>query len=445
MKLSRRTFITSGAVALGLSAAARIGYVAGSSGLPSNLSSAQSLESNLPAASFAASAPSAASVLASAAPASAAQNQPKSLVVVQLAGGNDGLATVLPYHDPSLVSNRPSLAFGADQVVALNDTVALHPNLKALKPLYDQGKLAVIQGVGYPNPNRSHFEAMDIWATASPDKPMTTGWLGRYLDAANLATSNPFNAVNVGSATPFALKTQKVAVPSIQSAEAFTLRANPRQPQDTQALMAAFNAIYQRGPGGVPYYGVVDGVEANTVAAAASLKDLATKYHSSVNYPQTALGKSLQQVAELMTGGFGTRVFYASTGGFDTHAGEKPQHDRLMSELADAVAAFYQDLQQHGLSQNTVLMTWSEFGRRVKENGSGGTDHGTAAPMFVLGDAVKGGVVGDQPSLSKLDTNGDLNFGIDFRAVYNTLLTNWLGMDGQEVLGAHFETLPLFK
>jgi uncharacterized protein (DUF1501 family) len=163
-----------------------------------------------------------------------------------------------------------------------------------------------------------------------------------------------------------------------------------------------------------------------------------------VQYPQTDLGRQLQNVAELMSGNFGTRIFYVSTSGFDTHANEKTEHDRLMATLSDAVSAFYQDLAARGQSQNVVMMTWSEFGRRVKENGSGGTDHGTAAPMFVIGDAVKGALIGNQPSLTKVDSNGDLVFGIDFRAVYNTLLTKWLGMDGQEVLGAKFDVLPLF-
>jgi uncharacterized protein (DUF1501 family) len=368
----------------------------------------------------------------------------KALVVIQLAGGNDGLATVLPFADPAFKDNRPTLTFPADQLITLNDQLALHPNLKALKPLWDQKKVAIVQGVGYPNPNRSHFASMDIWATASPDKPASAGWLGRYLDAANLPADNPFNAVSVGPALPFALRSQKAAVASVSDANNFQLRTNPRHRDDAPALMAAFTSIYQRGPGGVPYYGLVEQVESTAAKATAAIKDLSGKYHSTVTYPTTPLGRGLQNVAQILSGGYGTRVYYVQTGGYDTHANEKNVHDRLMTELADAVSAFYNDIKGHGLSQNVVMMTWSEFGRRVKENGSGGTDHGTAAPMFVIGDAVKGGLVGDHPSLTKLDSNGDLVFGIDFRSVYNTLLGKWLGMDGQEVLGGRFETLPLF-
>ena len=379
------------------------------------------------------------------APSAAAQTAtPKAVVVVQLAGGNDGLATVLPYGDPAFADTRKTLNFPDGQLLKLNDQVALHPNMKGLKSLWDDKKLAVVQGVGYPNPNRSHFASMDIWATATPGKPSDSGWLGRYLDAAELPGDNPFNAASVGVGLPFALKTHKATVASLQDANTFQLRTDPRHPQDHDDLMAAFTRIYSRGPGGTAYYDIVDNVEATAVKATASLKDVATKYHPAVSYPQTTLGRALQNVAQLLSGGFGTRVYYVQTGGFDTHANEKNGHDRLMSEVSDAISTFHQDITAHGLSQNVVLMTWSEFGRRVKENGSGGTDHGTAAPLFVAGDAIKGGLIGDQPSLTKLDSNGDLIFGIDFRAVYNTILSKWLGMDGQEILGGKFDTLPLF-
>jgi uncharacterized protein (DUF1501 family) len=366
------------------------------------------------------------------------------LVVIQLAGGNDGLATVLPYADPALKDARSTLSFTDDQLLKLTDQAALHPNMKGLKALWDQNKLAVVQGVGYPNPNRSHFASMDIWASASPDKPATSGWLGRYLDAAELPADNPFNAASIGTSLPFALRTQKTAVATVQDANSFTFRTDPRHPQDHDSLMASFTQLYQRGPGGVPYYGLVEGIESTASRAAADLKSLSGAFRPAVQYPQTDLGRQLQNVAELLSGNFGTRVYYVSTAGFDTHANEKAQHDRLMTTVSDAISAFYQDLAARGQSKNVVMMTWSEFGRRVKENGSGGTDHGTAAPLFVIGDAVKGGLIGSQPSLTKLDSNGDLVFDIDFRSVYNTLLTKWLGMDGQEVLGAKFDVLPLF-
>ncbi len=443
MKMNRRVFIKSAAVAAGVGFVAPIAVVRGREALLSK--SAAAPASSLPAAVATQGTTAPTPSVPATAAATPVKNQPKSLVVIQLAGGNDGLATVLPFTDPLLKTSRGTLDFTDDQLLKLDAKMALHPNLKALKTLYDQGKVSVVQGVGYPSPNRSHFASMDIWASATPGKVSTTGWLGRYLDAAGLPSGNPFNAVNVGGAVPFSLKSSKVAVPSVQTLAAFSLKPDPRQPQQTQSLMAAFTQVYQRGPGGAPYYSLVNGIEANTAQAAASLKDIGTSYHSAVNYPQTALAKNLQEIAQLMSGGFGTRVYYTSTAGFDTHANEKLVHDRLMTELGDAVSAFYQDLSHMGLSQNVVMMTWSEFGRRVKENGSNGTDHGTAAPLFVIGDAIKGGVVGDQPSLSKLDSNGDLIFGIDFRSVYSTLLGKWLGMDGQEVLGSKFDELPLFK
>lgn len=369
---------------------------------------------------------------------------PRSLVVLQLAGGNDGLATVLPYADGAFKDNRPTLSFAEDQLLKLNDQVALHPGLKGIKSLWDEKKVAIVQGVGYPNPNRSHFAAMDIWASATPGKTSQTGWLGRYLDSAQLPADNPFNAASLGAELPFTLKAQKVPVASLQDVGAYQLRTNLRRPQERDALMASFQRIYSRGPGGLRYFDMVETFESTAARAAAQLKDITGKYSASVSYPQTGLGKALQNVAQLMSGGFGTRVYYVQTAGFDTHASEKNTHDRLMSELSDAVAAFQRDIDSHGWSKSVALMTWSEFGRRVKENGSGGTDHGTAAPLFVIGDGVQGGLVGDHPSLTKLD-NGDLVFGIDFRSVYNTVLSKWLGMDGQEVLGGKFDLLPLFK
>jgi uncharacterized protein (DUF1501 family) len=439
MNTSRRTFLKGLAAGAGLGLAGPAAYL-GLRQLP--LPGARSQE---PGAGISASVPPSPQATTSPAPDSRPPAPAaKALVVIQLAGGNDGLATVMPFADPAFKDNRPTLTFADDQLIKLNDHLALHPNLKALKPMWDNKKLAVVQGVGYPNPNRSHFASMDIWATASPDKPASAGWLGRYLDAASLPVDNAFNAVSVGPALPFALKSQKAMVASVADANNFQLRTNPRHREDAPELMAAFTSLYQRGPDGVPYYGLVERVESTAAKATQAVKDLAGKYHASVTYPGTPLGRGLQSIAQILSGGFGTRVYYVSTGGFDTHANEKNTHDRLMTELGDGISAFYNDIKAHGLSQNVVMMTWSEFGRRVKENGSNGTDHGTAAPMFVLGDPVKGGIVGDHPSLTKLDGNGDLVFGVDFRSVYNTVLGKWLGMDGQEVLGGKFETLPLF-
>jgi len=442
MNATRRTFLKGAAVAAGLGVAGSVVYVKSGDKPEPGVSAPASASPGTAEAS-------APAVLASASgtpvASTAVKSQPKSLVVIQLAGGNDGLSTVLPFADPALHDNRSTLTFSDDQLIKLNDQLALHPNMKSLKPLWDAKKVAVVQGVGYPNPNRSHFASMDIWASATPGKPSQTGWLGRYLDAAQLPADNPFNAASVGPQLPFTLKAQKTAVASVQDAATFQLRSDPRHAQDQPELMAGFTQMYSRGPQGVPYYGLVEQVEATAVSATSALKDIATKYHPAVSYPQSALGRALQNVAELMSGGFGTRVYYVQTGGFDTHANEKIGHDRLMTDLSDGIAAFYQDLQAQGLSHNVAMMTWSEFGRRVKENGSGGTDHGTAAPLFVVGDGVAGGLVGDQPSLTKLDSNGDLVFGIDFRSVYNTILSKWLGMDGQEVLGAKFDLLPLFN
>jgi len=305
MNASRRNFLKGIAAAAGVGIAAPLAYLktkeirSGTAFLPS-----PSPESKAPS-----PASSSAPASASASPSAPAKTLPRSLVVIQLAGGNDGLATVLPYADGALHDNRGTLAFPDDQLLKLDGKVALHPNLKGLKTLWDDKKLAVVQGVGYPNPNRSHFASMDIWASATPGKPSQSGWLGRYLDAAQLPAANPFNAASVGGALPFALKSQKTVVASVQDASTFQLRTDPRHPQDHDELMAAFKRIYSRGLGGATYSELVGKAESTAVSAAAELKDLATKYHSAVSYPQTPLGRGLQNVAQLMSGGFGTRVY----------------------------------------------------------------------------------------------------------------------------------------
>ena len=445
MDTTRRNFLKGLAVAAGLGAAGSAAYLKTREGAATAPAAAPASVPSDAAQPAAEPSPTVPAPSVSAPPSSSpTPSAVKSLVVIQLAGGNDGLATVVPYADPALASARSTLTFPNDQLLKLNDQVALHPAMKGLKALWDEQKMAVVMGVGYPNPNRSHFASMDIWASASPDKPSQTGWLGRFLDSANLPADNPFNAISIGPTLPLALKSQKTAVTSVQDAATFQLRPDPRRPQEAPQLMAAFTNMYTRGPGGVPYYGLVEKVEATTAVAADELKKLGATYHSATSYPQSELGRGLQNIAQMLTGGYGTRLFYVQAGGFDTHANEKAGHDRLMTDLSDSIAAFYQDMTAHGLSHNVVMMTWSEFGRRVKENGSGGTDHGTAAPLFVIGDGVKGGIVGEQPSLTKLDANGDLQFGIDFRAVYGTVLSKWLTMDGREVLGGEFDQLPLF-
>ncbi|MFI5266527.1 MAG: DUF1501 domain-containing protein [Chloroflexota bacterium] len=362
------------------------------------------------------------------------------LVVIQFSGGNDGINTVIPYGTPQYAQSRPTLAVGQDQVLALDSNVGLHPNLKALKALFDQKQLAVVQGVGYPNPNRSHFQSMQIWQTASPDNSQQTGWLGRY-DETNLQGQR-LGALNFGEQLPRTFWTDHTVVPSIGSLNNYQFLTDPKAPDDKQAQIDAINKIFNNPVG----RDAADFFRQSAVDAfqtAADLKTAVAGTKSAVQYPGTALGRQLQLVGQLIGSKLGTRIYYVSMGGFDTHSGEKNTHDRLMQQFNDGLDAFVKDLQAQGTFGSTAIMTFSEFGRRVKENGSGGTDHGTAEPVFLLGGGLQGGLYGSYPSMSDLDV-GDLKFTTDFRSVYGTIVSDWLGADPGPVVGGSFPKLPMF-
>ena len=362
------------------------------------------------------------------------------LVVVQLSGGNDGINMVIPYGTPQYAQSRPTLAVPQDQVLPLDANTGLHPNLKSLKALFDQKQLAVVQGVGYPNPNRSHFQSMQIWQTASPDNSQQTGWLGRYDEA--YLQGQRLGALNFGEQLPRTFWTDHTVVPSIGSLNNYQFLTDPKAPDDKQAQIDAINKIFNTPVG----RDAADFFRQSAIDAfqtAADLKAAVAGSKSAAQYPATALGRSLQLVGQLVGTNLGTRIYYVSMGGFDTHSGEKGTHDRLMQQLNDALDAFVKDLQARGTFGSTAILTFSEFGRRVKENGSGGTDHGTAEPMFLLGGGVQGGLYGAYPSLSDLDV-GDLKFSTDFRGVYGTVVSDWLGADPGPVLGGSFPKLPIF-
>jgi uncharacterized protein (DUF1501 family) len=361
------------------------------------------------------------------------------LVIVQLSGGNDGLNTIIPYGFGGYYDARPTLKIAEKDVLDLDGQVGFHPSLKGLKSLYDNGKVAVIQGVGYPKPDHSHFRSMEIWQTAEPEKYSRSGWMGRYVETSLMNSSNPLKAVQIGNNANKSFNSEIVGVPVIQSIESFNF-FDPKTPAaDRNRLSQAFNDMYapmrqsvqlqvtcQRGKD------AYDSVQA--------IHSLSNGYMNKVEYQNNQFAKDLKLVVRMLAGSSGTRVFNVNLGGFDDHADEKGQHARLLEQLDQGLAAFYADLEAHGLQDRVVTMAFSEFGRRVKENGSGGTDHGTAAPMFVLGGKVKGGMYGQQPGLTNLD-NGDLKYEVDFRSVYYTVMDNWLKGDAQGILGRPFEKL----
>src|ERR1700726_1962866 len=385
------------------------------------------------------------------------------LVVLQLAGGNDGLNAVVPYVDDAYYRARPTIGIAKDKVVNLNGHIGLNPALAPFKTLYDEGHLALLQGVGYPNPNRSHFRSTEIWQTASDaDRTLSEGWLGRYFDNC-CAGADPMVGVAIGEETPQAFAAKTPTGVTFSRPEQFRFRSSePNSGRMSEEFF--FRQLNESGGGDDAGPSASDGASIGAIAGKAKndlgpldflhrtaldaqlssdkILAIARKYKSTVPYPAGQLAASLNIVARMIAGGLPTRVYYASQGGFDTHAGQINTHERLMGEFNDALAAFVADLKQQGNFDRVLLMTFSEFGRRVQENANGGTDHGTAAPMFVLGGAVKAGLFGKYPSLTDLD-HGDLKFNTDFRSVYGTVLERWLKAPSQIVLGRKFAELGI--
>ncbi len=371
----------------------------------------------------------------------------KILVVVQLAGGNDGLNTVIPYTDDAYYKARATIGIKQKDVLQLNQSVGLHNGMPELSELFKKGKLAVIQGVGYPEPSRSHFRSIEIWQTAEPRKVKDTGWLGRYLDLSAPTKANAsdtfFPAINVDPILPKTLSAQKVIVPSVNNVADFQFKADPKNEADRLAQINAFNDIYKDFKLDRKYVDQLRAVGMDTTAASDYLNKIVQNYKSTAQYPNDSFGKGMKFIAQLITGGVNCKIYNITLGGFDTHTNEGRNHDQLLRKLSAGLNAFQQDLEAQHKDQDVVVMTFSEFGRRVAENGGRGTDHGTAAPMLVLGSGIKGGVVGDHPSLTDLQ-DGDLKYKIDFRNVYATVLDRWLGADSKQVLGDRFDQLDLF-
>ncbi|MBX9724164.1 MAG: DUF1501 domain-containing protein [Candidatus Obscuribacterales bacterium] len=371
----------------------------------------------------------------------------KILILIQLSGGNDGLNTVIPYTDPAYLKLRPAVGIKPEAVIKLNDKVALNPGMDPFADLFKAGKLAIVQGVGYPNPNRSHFRSIEIWQTAEPKKIKDTGWIGRYLDLANSGKSqldNIFPAINVDPILPKTLSAEKIVVPSINDVKSFTFKADPRYEADRKAQLSTFNSIYQKYSLDRPYVNELRRVGLDTTEASDYITKLVADYKDGAKYPTNAFGKGLQFISQLIVGGVNCGVYTISMGGYDTHTNQQNSQLNLFKTLTSGIQALQNDLENHGVDKDVVIMTFSEFGRRTAENGGRGTDHGAAAPLFIIGSQVKGGIIGEQPSLTDLD-DGDLKYKIDFRNVYASVLDKWMGADSKQILGDKFDMLDLFQ
>ncbi|MFN2461698.1 MAG: DUF1501 domain-containing protein [Candidatus Velthaea sp.] len=361
------------------------------------------------------------------------------LVVINFQGGNDGLNTVVPFAMEQYYRYRPQIGVRPNDVLRINDQIGLNPVLKPLKDLYDQGKVAIVQGVGYPQPDHSHFRSTEIWQTAAPDKYLSTGWLGRYLDEAGLPKNNLFNAVALSQVLPEALVARNTDVPAIPQTQGYGLASDRNaMSRDAFSQFVADNTVPFRSP----YLARVAEIEDHAQRGAQELPKLISGYQPQANYPATQLGRSLALAAQIAGGRLGTRVIYIQHGSFDTHTTQPQTQDRLLADFANALSAFYTDLAAHGNDKRVLTMTFSEFGRRVGENASRGTDHGTAAPLFMIGGNVKGGLYGAHPSLDDLD-KGDLKFTTDFRSVYVTVLEKWLGRPSGPIVNGRFPQIAM--
>ena len=365
------------------------------------------------------------------------------LVVVELAGGNDGLNTVIPYEDDLYHKARPTLHVGKEQVQRLTDHVGLHPSMEAAARLFKDGRLTVVQGVGYPEPDRSHFRSMEIWQTASTAKRApATGWLGRVLDASYKDGDESLAGLALTDGLPQAFLADKLSVPVVKQMENFgtgVADTPDADPPRARLLRKLSTGPTVKGEP-IPFLRA----QAETAyRTAAKLREAAAKYQSNVEYPGD-LGAQLRRAAQVIAANLGVRLLWVSQGSYDTHSKQGPAHQALLGELSGALAAFQKDLTKLKLADRVLVMTFSEFGRRVDENASQGTDHGAASCLFLCGSKVKGGLAGTYPSLAKLG-EGDLVHTVDFRAVYATVLEKWLGCDAEKVLGEKFKAMDLLK
>ena len=373
------------------------------------------------------------------------------LVVLQMAGGNDGLNTVVPYGDDAYQKARPNLAKKSKELISLQEGLGLNNHLKGLAGLYDEGDLAIVQGVGYPNPNRSHFVSTSVWETADPNNRSNTGWLGRYFDN-QCEGSDPMVGVSLRKTQPESFGAERNSGISLSAPELYRWIHGGGQQEAAEEVFAGLNApamVEEAAGDSIKEVGVSGGIvgEDNAsylerVALSAQVSSdevvkLARKHKAQKSYPGTQLGQSLSLVGRMIAGGMATRVYYVNHGGFDTHRQQEGRHDQLLSQMDEALNSFFADLKAQGNYQRVTVMTFSEFGRRVGENASGGTDHGQGSCLFVAGGGVKGGLYGTYPSLTDL-SRGDLKFTTDFRKVYATLLDDWLKADSQKILGKQF-------
>ena len=362
------------------------------------------------------------------------------IVVLQLSGGNDYFNTIIPFNDDNYYDNRPSLKISQDDMLPLDAEFAMNPSMKALQKIYKEGDMAIIHGVGYANSPRSHFRSMDIWHTAEPDKVGTEGWLGRVIRDIDPTSENPVTAVNIGQGLPRALVAPGVSVASVADLSTYGLLTSVEQKSQREKMLTRFSNMYGAALGSGPVMEYLGQTGIDAMNGADILKVAPQVYQSNVEYSSSSVSNSLKDIATIHKADLGTRVFYTQYGSFDTHAAQAPAHAQLWQDVSDGIQDFWDDLRETGHDENVVMFLFSEFGRRVRDNGSG-TDHGAAGVSFVIGPRVKGGRYSQYPETrAEALEQGDLVPNQDFRGVYTTIIEDWLGLEAAPIVNGTFSS-----
>ena len=367
-------------------------------------------------------------------------------VVVQLSGGNDFMNTLVPYSNPAYYDNRTFLNIAEEDVLPLDGTLGWHPEMAPFKELYDKGMVSVVQGIGYPDSNRSHFRGMDIWHTCAPDEVSTIGWLGNVIEQLDPRGENPLTGVNFGVGLPRAMSKAGVPVTSVSNLDEYGLMSGISAQQQRVQALQIFKDMYGQAVGSGPVMDYLSRTGMDVLSGADLIKVAPQQYESTVEYSDNPIAKSLRDVARVHTANLGTRIFYTQQGGYDTHANQLPTQPGLFRDLSRAVNDFFADLEEHDADENVVMLIFSEFGRRINDNGSG-TDHGSGGGAYLVGKPMAGGLYSEYPSLErdKWEKGEDLAHTIDFRGIYGTVIEQWLGLEAAPIVYGNFEQINPFR
>ena len=369
----------------------------------------------------------------------------KSLIVIQLSGGNDYLNTIIPYSEGRYYDSRTTVNIPQDRVVPINDQLGFNPSMGPIKSLWDEGKVAVINGIGYEHPNRSHFRSMDIWHTADPDTIGKEGWLGRAIRDIDPLGENVLTGINFGRGLPRALACPGVSVASVGDLATYGLFPDVQDEELRMFTLEAFSKMYGGAAGRDPVMDLLGQTGKDALLGADILRTAPSLYSSSVEYAPDALAQNVKSISQVFHANLGAKVLYTQHGPFDTHSGELLSHAKLWNEVAGAIGSLMEDLKEHDTEEDATILVFSEFGRRIKDNGSG-SDHGSGGGAFLIGGAVNGGLFGEYPSLAEAEQiEGDLRSNNDFRSLYTNILEDWMGLDAAPIVNGQFEKFDVFK